>query len=83
MYVLNFFQLSKKMTVKELRDVIFENYYGRFGFPNENSYYSIKTQKKNELSLLETKLIERIPNAANTKQYYQLYLNRKSTKLVK
>lgn len=58
------------MTVKELRDLIFENYYGPFGFPNESSYYSIKTQKKNELSLLETKLIERIPNAANTKQYY-------------
>ena len=71
------------MTVKELRDFIFENCYGRFGFPNENSYYSIKSQKKNELSLLETKLIERIPNTTNTKQYYQSHMNRKSTKLVK
>ena len=53
MYVLNFFQLSKKMTVKELRDVIFENYYGRFGFPNENSYYSIKTQKKKNCHCLK------------------------------
>ena len=34
------------MTVKELKDLITENYYQHMGFAKENSYYSMKHQKK-------------------------------------
>ena len=30
------------MTIKELKDFIFKNYYGRIGFAKENIYYSMK-----------------------------------------
>ena len=34
------------MSVNEIRDFIFENYYKRIVFSKENSYYSIKFLKK-------------------------------------
>ena len=34
------------LTTKEIRDFTYENYYSRTGFTKENSYYSIKSQKK-------------------------------------
>ena len=43
------------MTIKEIKDFIFENYYGRVEFPKENSYYayySVKHQKIKDLLLL-------------------------------
>ena len=46
------------MTINELEDFIYENYYRRIGFPEENSYYSMKHQKKN-LKLFATKLTEK------------------------
>ena len=58
MYILNILSATKKITIKEMKDFIFENYYRRIGFPKENTYYSIK-QKKKELLLLATKLIEK------------------------
>ena len=30
------------MTIKELIDLTYENYYRQIGFLNENSYYSMK-----------------------------------------
>ena len=45
MYILNIVSAIKKMTAKELKDFIFENYYQRMGFAEENSYYSMKHQK--------------------------------------
>ena len=32
-YILNILNTVKKMKIKELEDVIFENYYRRVGFP--------------------------------------------------
>ena len=64
---MNIFSAIKKMTIKELKDFIFENYYRRIRFPKENSYYLMKHQKKKDLLLLPTKLIEKIPNASNAK----------------
>ena len=43
------------MTAKELRYIIFGNYYRLIGFTKENNYYSIKK----DLLLLATKLIKR------------------------
>ena len=42
------------MTVKQIRDFIFENYYKRIGFSKENAYYSMKHQKKKDLQLFAT-----------------------------
>ena len=47
MYILNIANAMKKMPVNEIRDFIFENYYERIGFSEENSYYSVKNQEKN------------------------------------
>ena len=41
----------------------------------------MKHQKKKDVSLPATDLIETIPDASNAKEYYQSYLKRKNTKL--
>ena len=46
MHILNKFSTIKNMTIKELGDPIFEKYYRQIGFIQENSYYSMKHQKK-------------------------------------
>ena len=46
MYIQYFARAIKRMSVSEIRDFIFENYYKRFGNSKENSYYSIKRLKK-------------------------------------
>ena len=45
MYTLKILSTIKKMTVKELRHFIFENYYKRVGFIKKSSYYSMKNLK--------------------------------------
>ena len=47
MYILNIAGAITKMSVNEIRDFIFENYYKQIGFSKENSYYSMKHLKKN------------------------------------
>ena len=42
MYIQNIARAIKKMTVNEIRDFLFENYYKQIGFSEENSYYSLK-----------------------------------------
>ena len=42
----------------------------------------MKHQKKKDLLLLATKLMEKLLDATNAKQYYQSYL-KKNTKLIK
>ena len=37
------------MSVNEIRDFIFGNYYKRIVFSKENSYYSMKFLKKKEI----------------------------------
>ena len=46
MYILNIARAIKKMSVNEIRDFIFKNYYMKIGFSKENSYYSMKRLKK-------------------------------------
>ena len=58
MYILNIVS-AIKLTINELRDFIFENYYRQFGFARENSYYSMKHQKKKDQQLFATKLTEK------------------------
>ena len=40
-------------------------------------------RKKKDLLSFATKLIERIPDFSNTKEYYQSYLNKKTHKIGK
>ena len=68
------------MSLNEIRDFIFENYYKRIGFSKENSYYSMKHQKKNELQLFATELTEKIPDSWNAKEHYQSFIRKKNTK---
>ena len=51
MYILNIFRAMKKVTVNELRDLIFENYYKRIGFVKEKSYYSTTRLKNIRLAV--------------------------------
>ena len=46
MYIPNIVCAIKKISVNEVRDFIFKNYYKRIGFSKENSYYSMKHQEK-------------------------------------
>ena len=41
MNILNIASTIKKMSVNEIRDFIFEDYYRQIGFSKENSYYSM------------------------------------------
>ena len=52
MYSLKIAGALKQMSVNEIRDVIFENYYKQVGVSKEDCYYSIKRLKKKELLLL-------------------------------
>ena len=58
MYILNIASAIKNMSVNEIRDFSFEDYYKQIGFSKENSYYSMRRLKKN-LLLLATKLIKK------------------------
>ena len=71
------------MSVNEIRDFIFENYYKRIGFSKETSYYSMKRLKKKDLLLLANKFIEKIPDPRNPKEHYQSFVRKKNRKSVK
>ena len=45
MYILNVPKAIKKMSVDEIKEFNFENYYKRIRFSKENSYYSMKCSK--------------------------------------
>ena len=59
MYTLNIAKAIKKMSVNEITDFIFENYYKRIRFFKENSFSSMKHLKRKDLLLLVNKLIEK------------------------
>ena len=53
MHIRSIANAIKKITVNEIRDFFFENYYKRIGFSKENSYYSMKRQKKKIYNCLQ------------------------------
>ena len=61
MYILNIRSVTK-MTLKELKVFIFENYYRQNGFSKENSYYSMKHQKKKDFPVFANKLMKKKNN---------------------
>ena len=58
MYICNIFSIITKLTLKELKKFIFEDYYRQIGIIEDVSYYSMKHKKK--LLLLATKLIKQL-----------------------
>ena len=46
MYILIIAKAIKKMSINEIKDFFFENYYKRIRFSKESSYYSMKCLKK-------------------------------------
>ena len=80
MYIINIACAIKKMSVNEIRNFIFENYYRRSGFSKENSYYSMKHQKKKDIRWFATKLKKQIPDPHNAKKHYQSFIRKKNTK---
>ena len=52
MYILNIAKTIKKITVKELKDFIFESYLQRMRFAKESSYYSAFIQSLRQSSLV-------------------------------
>ena len=73
------------MSINEIKDFIFENYYKWIGL-SKGSYYLMKHLKKKKLFLLRNKLIENIPDPHNGKQQYQPFIlmkNRKSVQQLK
>ena len=79
MYILNIIKAIKRMSINEVRDCFFENYYRRIVFSKESSYYSIKRLKKNkDLLLLADKLLEKLPDPRNAKEHYQSFIRKKN-----
>ena len=83
LYAIQSLRAIKKMSVKEIIEFIFENYYKRIGLFKENSYYSMNYQKRKDFLLLANKLIEKIPDPGNAKKPYQSFLRKKNRKSVK
>ena len=67
MYILNISKAIKKMSINEIKDFIFENYYKRIGFSKESSNETFAKKRK---LLLVNKLIEKIPGTSLAKVQY-------------
>ena len=73
------------MPVNEIRDFIFKNYYERIRFSKENSYYSMKRLKKQDLLFLANELTEKVPDPGNAKKQEKIkeLSRKKNTKSIK
>ena len=69
----------KKMSVNEIRDFIFENYFKRIRFSKESSYYSTKCLKRKDLLFFTKKFIENVADPHSTKEHYQSFLRKHKT----
>ena len=52
MYILNITKAIKNMTIKELKDFIFENYYRQNRFINKKQLLVSETLKKNRFAII-------------------------------
>ena len=70
------------MSVKDLKEFIFENYYKNIGFTKEDSYDSLKKQNNIYIyiyiyiyiSVFAPKLIQKLVSSSKTKEYYESFL---------
>ena len=61
------------MSINEINDFIFENYYKQTEFSKENSHNSMKRLKK-KILLIASKLIKNICDPRNANQHYQSFI---------
>ena len=80
MYILNITKAIKRMSVNDIRDFIFENYYKRTEFSKESSCYSVKHLKKKDILLLVNKLLEKVTDPQKQKISKTIRNNYLSTK---
>ena len=66
------------MSINQIKDFIFEDYYKRIRFSKKNSYFPMNHCKKKDLLLLANKLIEKISDPRNDKEDYQCFLRKKT-----
>ena len=57
------------MSVNEIKDFNFENYYKRIGFSTKITYNSMKRLNKKDLLLIANKLIKNVPDPYNAEEY--------------
>ena len=74
-------KIIKKMSVNEIRDFIFENYYKQTDFSKEYCYYSMTRLKEKFYCYSET--IQKIPNSRDSKEEYQLFIRKEKPKSIK
>ena len=74
MYLLNIVKATKKVSINEIKDFIFETCYKRIGFSKENSCYSVKRLKKSIYYCLQANYWKKYLIPVITKE------NRKSVK---
>ena len=68
MYILNITKAIKTMSINEIKDFIFGNYYKRIGVSKKVSSNSVKCLNKKDLLLIVNKLIKNIPDPRNAKK---------------
>ena len=83
MYTLNITKAKIRMSINEISNFVFENYFKSIGFSKESSYDQIKHLKRKDLLLLAIKLIGKIPDSCNAKEHYQSFLRKQNRKSVK
>ena len=79
-YILNVASAINQMTVNSF---IFENYYKKNRFCQRKHLFFNDTFGKKGLLLIATKLIEKIADPIDAKEYYNSCFKRKDTKPVK
>ena len=80
MYTLNIVKAIKKMSLNDIRDFFFENYYKRTGCSKESSYFSMNHLKRKYLLMLANKLMQKVTDPRNAKRLYDSFLRMKNIK---
>ena len=80
MYILNIARAIKKMSVNEIRDFIFKNYYKELDFLKKTVIIQWNTWKKWFISACK-QIKRKIPDPRNVKERYQSFIRKKHTKL--
>ena len=83
MYIVNITKAIKTMSINEMKDFIFENYYKRIGCSKKISYNSMKYLTKNNLLSPTNKLIKNIPDPRIAKQHYESFFNKEKHEISK
>ena len=71
--------MLEKLTVRDLEEIIFKNYYQPIDFTKEDNYYYLKKAKK-RLSFICYELKKKVPDPSKDKEYYELFFKNEGKK---